>query len=84
MAYKSMYKNEIARAAGVSIGTFRAWLPNLFFVFLLLQEDLFLTLNLVAQLLFSGQESQVLSCIELLAVVQDGIVCNILARFCTE
>jgi len=24
--YKSMYKNEIARAAGVSIGTFRAWL----------------------------------------------------------
>lgn len=26
MAYKSMYKNEIARAAGVSLGTFRAWL----------------------------------------------------------
>ena len=26
MAYKSMYKNEIARAAGVSLGTFRSWL----------------------------------------------------------
>ncbi len=46
----------------------RRWLPNLFFVILLLQEDLFLTLNLVAQLLFSGQESQVLSCIDMLLV----------------
>ena len=26
MAYKSMYKNEIARAAGVSTATFRTWL----------------------------------------------------------
>lgn len=26
MAYKAMYKNELARAAGVSVETFRRWL----------------------------------------------------------
>ena len=28
MPYKSMYKNEIARAAGVSMATFRTWLKS--------------------------------------------------------
>ena len=28
MAYKAMYKNELARAAGVSTATFRAWLRS--------------------------------------------------------
>jgi hypothetical protein len=26
--YKAMYKNELARAAGVSLATFRAWLKS--------------------------------------------------------
>ena len=61
-----------------------ARVPNLFFILLLLKEDLLLTLNLVAQLLFSWQVTQVLSCIELLAVMQDRIMRYILTRFCTE
>lgn len=28
MSYKSMYKNELARAAGVSTATFRVWLKS--------------------------------------------------------
>lgn len=58
-----------------------ARVPNLFLILFLLQEDLLLTLNFVAQLLFSWQVSQVLSCIELFAVMQDGIVRAIL-HFC--
>jgi len=37
-----------------------ARVPNLFFILFLLQEDLLLTLNFVAQLLFSWQVCQVL------------------------
>ena len=28
MKYKAMYKNELARAAGVSLDTFRRWLKS--------------------------------------------------------
>ena len=28
MSYKAMYKNEIARAAGVSTATFRTWMKS--------------------------------------------------------
>ena len=78
---KNIWNMQILGGEKGIIPIWYARVPNLFLILFLLQEDLLLTLNFVAQLLFSWQVSQVLSCIELFAVMQDGIVRAIL-HFC--